>query len=47
MTDGLLLREIISDPLLSKYQVIILDEVHERKIQTDFLMGVLKKAIEK
>lgn len=32
MTGGILLREIIQDQLLSKYQVIILDEVHERKI---------------
>lgn len=42
VTDGLLLRETISDPLLSKYDVVILDESHERSLQTDILMGLLK-----
>ncbi len=40
-TEGILLREMRSDPLLSKYAVIILDEVHERGINQDVLMALM------
>ncbi|CAL1528445.1 unnamed protein product [Lymnaea stagnalis] len=42
LTEGLLLRQMSSDPLLEMYNVIVIDEVHERHIYTDFLLGVLK-----
>ena len=42
MTDGLLLRECLIDPDMSQYSVIILDEAHERTVQTDILFGLIK-----
>ncbi|XP_050091338.1 ATP-dependent RNA helicase DHX33 [Anopheles aquasalis] len=44
MTDGILCREALSDRQLRNYNVIILDEVHERTVSTDILLGIVKKA---
>ncbi|ALO46137.1 ATP-dependent RNA helicase HrpA [Pseudohongiella spirulinae] len=47
MTDGILLAEIQQDKLLSKYDVIIVDEAHERSLNIDFLLGYLKQLLSK
>ena len=47
MTEGILLREMMADPLLRQYSVIILDEVHERTLYTDIIMGLMKKILKK
>lgn len=47
MTDGILLAEIQSDPLLRAYSMLILDEAHERSLNIDFLLGYLKTLLPK
>lgn len=47
MTDGILLAEIQSDPLLRNYSMLILDEAHERSLNIDFLLGYLKTLLPK
>ncbi|CXI24532.1 ATP-dependent RNA helicase prh1, putative [Plasmodium berghei] len=47
VTDGILIREIMGDPLLKNYKFIILDEIHERSIRTDVLLGYTKILLEK
>jgi ATP-dependent helicase HrpA len=45
MTDGLLLAQLASDPALERYDTIIVDEAHERTLNVDLLLGVLKRLL--
>ncbi|HZJ87754.1 MAG TPA: ATP-dependent RNA helicase [Sphaerochaeta sp.] len=45
MTDGILLMELKADPLLSAYSVMLIDEAHERSLNIDFILGLLKHVI--
>ncbi|WP_428768392.1 ATP-dependent RNA helicase [Treponema sp. HNW] len=45
MTDGILLQEMKLDPMLSRYSVIMVDEAHERSLNIDFVLGLLKRVL--
>ncbi|MDR1802621.1 MAG: DEAD/DEAH box helicase, partial [Treponema sp.] len=46
MTDGILLQEMKLDPWLSKYDCLVVDEAHERSLNIDFILGLLKRVLE-
>ena len=45
MTDGILLQEMKLDPMMKKYSVIMVDEAHERSLNIDFVLGLLKRVL--
>ncbi len=47
MTDGILLEEIKKDPLLEAYSIVMVDEAHERSLNIDFILGLLKEILRK
>ncbi|RWS29917.1 ATP-dependent RNA helicase DHX35-like protein [Leptotrombidium deliense] len=47
MTEGILINEMMGDPLLENYSVVIVDEAHERTLNTDVVLGLLKKILKK
>lgn len=47
MTDGVLMQEVRSDPLLRRYSVIMVDEAHERNLYTDFTLAYLKSLVKR
>jgi ATP-dependent helicase HrpA len=47
VTDGILLAETQGDPWLNEYDTIIVDEAHERSLNIDFVLGILKKLVQR
>lgn len=47
MTEGVLINEIKDDPLLTRFSVLMLDDIHERTVNTDLLLGLMKKIMKK
>ena len=47
MTDGILLAETLNDPLLNRYDTLIVDEAHERSLNIDFILGIVKTLLQK
>lgn len=45
MTDGILLQEMKLDPMMNKYSVIMVDEAHERSLNIDFVLGLIKRVL--
>ena len=47
MTDGILLAETLNDPFLNRYDTLIVDEAHERSLNIDFILGIVKTLLRK
>jgi len=47
MTDGILLAETLNDPLLNRYDTLIVDEAHERSLNIDFILGIIRTLLQK
>jgi pre-mRNA-splicing factor ATP-dependent RNA helicase DHX15/PRP43 len=46
-TDGTIVAKLLNDPLLSEYNAVVIDEAHERKVQIDFMLYLLRNVVEK